>query len=113
MVRLTVVHGDLLARRDRAQRIELDAALADAKPRIRLATVVRVAHGVRGLREVDRFALRDLDDHDPLVPRRADAGVGHADRLAADLADLEPLGFTCRGDRETGRDGVQHKPTSV
>src|SRR6188472_929941 len=46
MMGLAVVDGDLLAGRDRPQRIELDPALADRQARIRLAGVVGVAHRI-------------------------------------------------------------------
>src|SRR5699024_4555712 len=53
VVRLAVVHGDLLARGDRPQGIELDAAGDDREARVRLAGVVGEAHRVGGARGID------------------------------------------------------------
>ena len=63
------------------------------------AAVVGVAHRVGGLAEVDGLPRRQLDDHDALAARGADARLGHADALAADLADLQPRrnGFGSEG----------------
>lgn len=92
MVRLAVVARQLFARLDAAQRVELDAAVADAHEGVRLARVVDVLEGTCGVRRVERAAVAELDDHDAVQGASAAARLALADDLAAQLAQLPARG---------------------
>jgi hypothetical protein len=92
VVRLAVVTRQLLARFDAAQRVELDAAVAHAHVGVRLARVVDVFEGARGVRRVERAAVAELDDHDAVGGARAPARLALGDDLAAQLAQLPARG---------------------
>src|SRR5450755_4850504 len=87
-MRFAIAHREFLAEPNVADRVELDAALANPQHGIRRARVVGESQRVARARGVDGAPFADLDDHDPIEAPGAPPGFADADRLAANLADL-------------------------